>query len=663
MRVALAGVVTLALVSGEFSPGSVLAYAGAGLAAGLGVLLMLGRPRAVAREDLVHVLVDALAAGLLVAGTGGGGSPFLALYFPAAVGVIRVPEPTRAVAGSVGLAGSYLGAIYLTGGLDAAAAVVAASILLVCGIAGGLGAEMKNVREERSSLSSTLSGEHDYEEKVAGLTSELGRLLGMLSREGILRWSAGTARELTGAPYAHAAVLDSNQHRTSAGDEHESYPIWWHPEIQRLVLWSARERMVHRSGGTVGAIENLVAFPVVSESGEPWGAVVLGGKSFSAAEERALTLLASRTAAALEESARAPGGRDPVSGLPGYASLQRELSSGRAAAVVMADLDGLRRYNRAYGLAGGDDLLREIGQRLREGRQPAFRCGGDEIALLLTGSNGARSREVALGLQRIVAELTAGSLAPLTATTGYTTTTPEERDPDRILAAAGRAVSRAKGGTRDAGELAEPAYQALDELEHTLESPLQTNETVLALVEAAEVRAPSLGTHMRAVSRLTERLGIVIGLSPQDLDALVAGALLHDIGKIGILDSIMLKADSLTGEEYEDIKRHPVLGAKILEHIEELAPALPAVKHHHERFDGGGYPDGLAGEEIPLAARITLVADALDSMTRDRPYRLRLPMEAALEEIRRNSGTQFDPDAVAALQEILRQDGEEQASS
>jgi HD-GYP domain-containing protein (c-di-GMP phosphodiesterase class II) len=144
-----------------------------------------------------------------------------------------------------------------------------------------------------------------------------------------------------------------------------------------------------------------------------------------------------------------------------------------------------------------------------------------------------------------------------------------------------------------------------------------------------------------------------MSLPSDQLDALTLGALLHDVGKIGVPDRILQKPGRLTDEEYQVIKRHPLLGARMLSPIKELAPAVPAVRYHHERFDGKGYPDGLRGEEIPLAARIVSVVDAYDSMVRERPYGYGVSREAALEEIEDNSGVQFDPRVVRTLLEMV----------
>ena len=168
-----------------------------------------------------------------------------------------------------------------------------------------------------------------------------------------------------------------------------------------------------------------------------------------------------------------------------------------------------------------------------------------------------------------------------------------------------------------------------------------------------EAKDPNIKEHLRSVSSLSLRIGREISLPEEQMEALANGALLHDVGKIGIPDRILQKTVRLTEEEYTEIKQHPALGVGILTPVKEMASALPVVKHHHERYDGRGYPDGLEGEDIPLIARIVSVADAFDSMIRARPYGYGVSQEAALEEIGENSGTQFDPRIVSVLLEVV----------
>jgi HD-GYP domain-containing protein (c-di-GMP phosphodiesterase class II) len=135
------------------------------------------------------------------------------------------------------------------------------------------------------------------------------------------------------------------------------------------------------------------------------------------------------------------------------------------------------------------------------------------------------------------------------------------------------------------------------------------------------------------------------------------------VGKIGVPDRILQKPGRLTDEEYQIIRRHPMLGARMLASVMELAPAVPVVRHHHERFDGKGYPEGLVGEDIPLTARIISVVDAFDSMVRERPYGYGISRDTALEEIENNSGTQFDPQVVRALLEVVWELGDRRVDS
>jgi HD-GYP domain-containing protein (c-di-GMP phosphodiesterase class II) len=171
----------------------------------------------------------------------------------------------------------------------------------------------------------------------------------------------------------------------------------------------------------------------------------------------------------------------------------------------------------------------------------------------------------------------------------------------------------------------------------------------LSILETVGQKDLYTDKHARAVARLSRFIGLKMGLSEREMQTLLVSALLHDVGKVVVPDAILKKPGPLTPEEREVIKLHPVAGSRILQHYEAPPLATIAVRHHHERYDGDGYPDGLRGEEIPLAARIVLVADAFDALTRGRSYRRSVPPEETLEEIERNAGTQFDPEVVGAL--------------
>ncbi len=180
--------------------------------------------------------------------------------------------------------------------------------------------------------------------------------------------------------------------------------------------------------------------------------------------------------------------------------------------------------------------------------------------------------------------------------------------------------------------------------------------TIEALAETIEKRDPYTGGHTKRVMEYSLAIGRELGLSESELEALKLAAILHDIGKIGIRDKILLKEDKLTEEEAMVMNMHPKYGAEILEHIKQLRDVIPGIRGHHERYDGTGYPDHLRGEEIPLFARIISVADAYDAMTTDRPYRKALNKEFVYEELRRSSGRHFDPEVVNAFIKAMNKD-------
>lgn len=167
-----------------------------------------------------------------------------------------------------------------------------------------------------------------------------------------------------------------------------------------------------------------------------------------------------------------------------------------------------------------------------------------------------------------------------------------------------------------------------------------------ALTAAIDAKDPYTHGHSRRVTYYSMMIADAIGATPEFIETLKLASLLHDVGKIGIPESILRKIDKLTDDEYRTIIGHSLIGAKILGNIDALMHVIPAIKYHHERYGGGGYPDGLKGDDIPLAARILSVADTFDAMTTDRPYRKRLSDEEALRELGRNRGRQFDPELV-----------------
>ena len=194
------------------------------------------------------------------------------------------------------------------------------------------------------------------------------------------------------------------------------------------------------------------------------------------------------------------------------------------------------------------------------------------------------------------------------------------------------------------------------QLSQMLERVLVTYRATLKALEAAlDVRDQSAPGHCRRVAKLAVQLATRMGISGRDLVSLEHGALLHDIGKMGIPDVILMKPGPLTDEEWDTMRTHPEIGCNIVGHIDFLREALPIIRHHHEHFDGSGYPDGLRGTEIPLLARIFAVADSFDAQTNKRPYHTVRSVEGALQSLREEAGSTYDPQIVKVFAAMIQE--------
>jgi putative nucleotidyltransferase with HDIG domain len=185
-------------------------------------------------------------------------------------------------------------------------------------------------------------------------------------------------------------------------------------------------------------------------------------------------------------------------------------------------------------------------------------------------------------------------------------------------------------------------------------------QTVRALAEAIDAKDAYTRGHSERVGVYASRIARQLGLRKEMIERVYISGILHDVGKIGIPDAIITKPARLTKEEYDEIKKHPEIGARILEPVEFLADVVPCVRHHHEWFDGSesGYPYRLRGDQIPLPSRIILVADTVEAMTSNRPYRNGLPLDVVIRELHKYSGSQFDPQVVEALMTLLDAEGD-----
>ncbi|HEX7298539.1 MAG TPA: diguanylate cyclase [Solirubrobacteraceae bacterium] len=328
---------------------------------------------------------------------------------------------------------------------------------------------------------------------------------------------------------------------------------------------------------------------------------------------------------------------DGLSGLANRRALMLDLEEAVATAtaaeprtLALFDLDGFKQYNDAFGHAAGDALLKRLAAALEtavDGHGRAYRLGGDEFCVLL-------DRHAVDGDEVVEAALLALF---------------EPADPYAVDASYGLVALPLDADTAaEALRLADHRMYALKHGRRATQG--QAREVLLALLGERE---PDLQRHMRDVASLARAVGRQLGLDAEDLDVVVRAAELHDIGKVAIPDAILHKPGPLTDEEWSFVHKHTLIGERIVSAAEALRPVGRVVRSSHERWDGGGYPDGLRGEEIPLGARIVLVCDAWDAMTSDRSYRRALPADVAAEELRANTGTQFDPEVVGALLAVV----------
>jgi len=311
------------------------------------------------------------------------------------------------------------------------------------------------------------------------------------------------------------------------------------------------------------------------------------------------------------------------------AELSDSARHGHPFGLILLDLDQFKLVNDSNGHAAGDDLLCWVVESATSVLRPidAFgRLGGDEFAIVAPGA-GERDG-IAL------ADRVRQALAP------------------RISVTTGLACFPADGADRD--ELYQHADSELYASKHGAVSRTAPGQRELswaaALAQAVDARMAVPEEHSSSVAGYAAVIARELGWSGSELALLRMAAMLHDVGKVSVPDRILQKPGPLTAEEYEEIKRHPVAGAEIVQRVEGLEPIVPWVRHSHEHFDGSGYPDGLSGETIPPASRILLVADAYDAMTSHRAYRRAMSPEDAQAELRKNAGTQFDPACVEAFE-------------
>src|ERR671935_14228 len=402
---------------------------------------------------------------------------------------------------------------------------------------------------------------------------------------------------------------------------------------------------------------------------------------------------------------------DAVTGLPNHryfhTRLDEELEKARAdggsITVMMIDLDRFKVYNDSFGHAAGDVALkaaaRTISSTMRR-EDVVTRYGGEEFVAILPGVDlqtaPIRAQEICDTLAKVFMYNPKTIFAPLTASVGWATYPVDAKNRDELLNRADLAMYMAKKRGRNCicgacelesvaaldsvlgevvaqlasadtvgpgmvatlekrlGQIANSSH--LEELAEGMLSPNSeaTLEALNALAASIDAKDPYTSGHSQSVAKLAEDLADMLQLSAAHKNQLRLAAILHDVGKIGVVDKVLLKEGKLDEDEKLIMRMHPILGARILQPIKAFRQILNVVLHHHEWYDGSGYPDGLAGQNIPLHARIVAVCDAYHAMTSTRPYRQRRTPEFALAQLEAGKGTQFDPIIVDYFIQMMR---------
>jgi two-component system, cell cycle response regulator len=348
----------------------------------------------------------------------------------------------------------------------------------------------------------------------------------------------------------------------------------------------------------------------------------------------ALAVMIARMSIALEllERSRRQALADDLTGLGNRRLLVHDLkrrmgpaSEQRPFVLALFDLDGFKRYNDTFGHPSGDALLVRLAGRLADAVAPgsAYRMGGDEFCAIVDG-DGARAATAVARAERALSEH--GDAFSITSSTGAVACPGEAANPSAALGIADGRMYVAKAG------------RTIDQA--------QTRDAVLKMLLE---RDPSLHQHMREVAAMAGLVASRLGLDESTAEQVARAAELHDIGKIAVPDAILHKSGTLSPNEWQFMRRYPIVGERILRSAPSLAPVASIVRSTHERWDGQGYPDGLRHAEPPIGARIIAVCDAYHAMRSPHPYAPARSLDEALAELRRCAGTQFDPAVVQAL--------------
>ena len=355
---------------------------------------------------------------------------------------------------------------------------------------------------------------------------------------------------------------------------------------------------------------------------------------------------------------------DPLTGLGNHRHfherLERELQHANERnlplTLCFVDVDDFKRINDRFGHPAGDRVLSQLAARLRQTGE-AFRLGGDEFALLLPGYGEPAALTAASSVVERIAALDLEQVGSVTVSAGVAISPQHASERDELIRLADSALYWAKEYGKNRVRAYRPDVIELAELKRLASGPDRAARfrAAASLARAVDARDVYTGSHSQRVAELAARTARRLGLPGEEVELTRLAASLHDLGKLAIPEEILRKPGPLTEPERIVLERHPQIGFRMLESL-GVDPVADWVLHHHERWDGSGYPDGVSGERIPLGARIIFVADAYDAMISERVYRRRVSPEEAIAELDRCAGTQFDPRVVAALAEELALD-------